>query len=315
MNASIDYGSTLSRAWQITWRHKVLWIFGILAGCSQGGSSGNGSSGNNSNFNVGPNGDVQLPPEIQRFFNSDPQQYLPLIIGVVCVLLLVGLIFFILGLIGEGGLIQGVATADTTGSVTFGETWAVGVSKIVPLFLLRLVIAVPIIVVVLLIAGLAVITAGFALICIVPLTCLLIPAAIVVSIWQHFAKYYIVLQGSGVIDSLRQSWAFLRQNWAQVLVLGLITIVIAFVIGLILALPMILAVLPAMFILIGNAAQNVQPDITAFLPSLICGLVYLPVLLVLQGILQTWTTSAWTLAFRQLTGAQPAVVPVAPSPA
>ncbi len=315
MNASIDYGSTLSRAWQITWRHKVLWIFGILAGCSQSNSSGNSGSGNNSNFNVGPNGDVQLPPEIERFFSRDPQQYLPLIIGVVCVLLLVGLIFFILGLLGEGGLIQGVATADSTGSVTFGEAWAAGVSKIVPLFLLRLVIAVPIIVVVFLIAGLAVITAGFALICIVPLICLLVPAAIVVSIWQHFAKYYIVLQGSGVIDSLRQSWAFLRQNWAQVLVLGLITIVISFVIGIVLALPMILAVLPALFVLIGNAAQNVQPDITAFLPSLICGLVYLPVLLVLQGILETWTTSAWTLAFRQLTGAQPAVVPVAPNPA
>jgi len=27
----MDYGNVLSRAWQIIWKHKVLWIFGILA--------------------------------------------------------------------------------------------------------------------------------------------------------------------------------------------------------------------------------------------------------------------------------------------
>jgi hypothetical protein len=37
----MDYGEVLTRAWQIIWKHKVLWIFGIFAGCSgQGGSTG-----------------------------------------------------------------------------------------------------------------------------------------------------------------------------------------------------------------------------------------------------------------------------------
>ncbi len=35
----MDYGEVLSKAWKIAWKFKVLWIFGILAGCgaSQGG--------------------------------------------------------------------------------------------------------------------------------------------------------------------------------------------------------------------------------------------------------------------------------------
>ena len=64
MNTSVDYGGVLRRAWQITWRHKILWIFGILAGCSRSGSSG--GSGNN-NVRVNQQGGVDLPPEMQQF--------------------------------------------------------------------------------------------------------------------------------------------------------------------------------------------------------------------------------------------------------
>ncbi len=39
---NFNFSEVLTRAWQIIWKHKVLWIFGILAGCGQGGG---GSSG------------------------------------------------------------------------------------------------------------------------------------------------------------------------------------------------------------------------------------------------------------------------------
>ena len=54
---NFNFGEVLTRAWQIIWKHKVLWIFGILASCSRGnGGSGNGGSGN-SGFNNGSNPD------------------------------------------------------------------------------------------------------------------------------------------------------------------------------------------------------------------------------------------------------------------
>ena len=37
----MDYGEVLSRAWRIIWKHKVLWIFGIMAGCTSGSGGGN----------------------------------------------------------------------------------------------------------------------------------------------------------------------------------------------------------------------------------------------------------------------------------
>ena len=39
---NFNFGEILTRAWQITWKYKVLWIFGILAGCTNGGGGGGG---------------------------------------------------------------------------------------------------------------------------------------------------------------------------------------------------------------------------------------------------------------------------------
>ena len=36
----MDYSNVISRAWKIIWKHKVLWIFGILSGCASGGGGG-----------------------------------------------------------------------------------------------------------------------------------------------------------------------------------------------------------------------------------------------------------------------------------
>lgn len=41
----MDYGYVLRRAWEIIWKFKVLWIFGILASCGQASGSGGGNSG------------------------------------------------------------------------------------------------------------------------------------------------------------------------------------------------------------------------------------------------------------------------------
>ena len=40
---NFDFGEVLSRAWQIIWKHKILWVFGIFAGCARGGGGGGGS--------------------------------------------------------------------------------------------------------------------------------------------------------------------------------------------------------------------------------------------------------------------------------
>ena len=51
----MDYAGVLKRAWEITWRWKVLWILGFLASLGSGGGGGGG--GPSYTTNGGPAGD------------------------------------------------------------------------------------------------------------------------------------------------------------------------------------------------------------------------------------------------------------------
>ena len=125
---NFNFGEVLSRAWQITWKYKVLWIFGILAGCTNGG--GGGSGGGNSGFDSGPS-DFDLPPELKRFFYqmedfaewAVDNWWIFIIIGLGILLLAVISIF--LGTIGRVGLIKGSYEAEMGAtSLAFGELFS-----------------------------------------------------------------------------------------------------------------------------------------------------------------------------------------------
>src|SRR5690349_23085226 len=99
---NFNFGDVLNRAWQIIWKHKVLWIFGVLAGCSRGSSGFRGSSGGGGNGGTG-----QLPPEVMRILQIIQQNLVPFIITGCIVVLLIWAITIFLGTIGRVGLIRG----------------------------------------------------------------------------------------------------------------------------------------------------------------------------------------------------------------
>lgn len=295
----MDYGSILSRAWKITWSNKILWVFGILSALGSGG--GGGGNGGGRGFGRTSGGPSGFPPneQLQRLFGRP--DVIAIVVAVVVVLIVVGLVIFALSIIGRGGLIGGVRLAEDNGKVTFGEAWGVGRRSFLRLFLLRLAVILPIIVLILAGVAAAVLTLGLGAICLVPLICLLVIALIPISILVHFAQFGIVLDDLGVMDSLRKGWAVIKANLGPILMLGVILLVIGFVAGLILALPFIIIVIPAAFAFVLGGNQPNVPLLTAAGIAFVC---YLPILIFLSGVLHTWIMSAWTLAWRQFTGVQ-----------
>lgn len=314
---SIDFGGILTRAWQITWKHKVLWIFGILAGLANGASSSGSNSGYQFDYNdfQGAGGQPQLPLELQRFADQfDPNTFVAIAIGLTCVALLIGLVLFVLSVIGRGGLIGGVQLAEANGAVTFGEAWGVGTSKFVTLFLIGLLVGVVIFLLALLIIVpgtiLSAVTFGIGLLCFFPFLCVFIIVAILLGILTYFAQIAAVVENLGVMDALRRGWEIIRANVGSIIILGLILIVISAVLNFVIALPFFIAVAPALIGVIGFANENQVAGMGGIAFALICCALYLPVALVLGGILETWVTASWTLAYQRFIrpttpGAQP----------
>src|SRR5512146_466451 len=119
---NFNFGEVLSSAWQIIWKHKVLWIFGIFAGCSRGGSNFNSNSrlqgnGNFGNFNV--------PPQFQQFFQTISENMTAFIVIAITLFCVIWIVTIFLSTIGKIGLIRG--TGQVEGGVeqlVFGQLFS-----------------------------------------------------------------------------------------------------------------------------------------------------------------------------------------------
>lgn len=297
----MDYGGILSRSWQITWRNKGLWLLGILSGCT--GSGGNGGNTSSYQYSAGQ------VPELDRFLAGIPEETLTLIVVVLALAaLLLFVVFFVLGVMAQAGLIAGVAQADETGSVKLGEAWRLGQ----PAFWRMLGMYALLIVVVLIVAAIVgvfmVVTLGLGAVCLVPLVCLAIPLAIVISAYLPMVQNGIVLERQRVFEAFGRAWSLLRSNFWPLILMAVLLFVIALVAGIAIAAPILIAALPMVAL-----AMSQEPSLTAWLPLIACVVLYLPVAIVLNGIMTTFVSGTWTLTFRRLAGAgMPAVSIPAP---
>ncbi len=299
---TFNFGEVLTRAWQITWKYKVLWIFGILAGCTNGGGGGGG--GGNTNFSTGPSENWNVPPEVQQFVAwmerfvqwAADNLWIFIIVGLVFLLLVVISIF--LGTIGKIGLIKGSYQAEMGAEkLAFGELFSASMPYFWRVFGLSFLIGLAVFLLFVPLILLGVLTAGLVLLCLLPLICLLIPVGFAVGIIVKQADRAIVLEDLSIWDGLKRGWDISRANVGPLLVMGLILFGISLVLGIVIALPIFIVVFPTIFAFAIGEGRSFTPLYLA----LACICLYAPVSWVLNGILNTFTQSAWTLTYLRLT--------------
>jgi hypothetical protein len=309
---NFNFGEILTRAWQITWKYKVLWIFGILAGCTNG-SGGGGGGGGNTGYSTGPSEDWNVPPEIRRLVSwmadfvawVEGNLWIFIVIGLVVLLLIIISVF--LGTIGRIGLIKGSYQAELGAErLAFGELFSASMPYFWRVFGLSFLIGLAFLLLFVPLIFLGVVTAGVGFLCLLPLICLLIPVGFAVGIIIEQANRAIVLEDLSLLDGLRRSWEISRANVWSLVVMGLILFGITLVLGIVIALPILIIVFPTIFAFAMGEGQSFTPLYIA----LACICLYAPVSWLLNGILTTFSQSAWTLTYLRLT--QNPEIPEAP---
>jgi hypothetical protein len=296
----MDFGYVLKRAWEIIWKFKVLWIFGILASCGQA----SGSSGSNSGFRFSSqNGNVTTPA--QRFFAQLNPGIIALLIAIAIIVVLVLIVLAILlGTVGRVGLIRGTMKAEQGAErLTFGELWREGLTYFWRVFGLNLLIGVIIFLAVAIIIILGVVltvgTLGIFILCLIPIICLLVPVMWAVSVVVEQANIALVVENLGITDAIKRGWQVVRDNLGNVLVMSLILILgVGLIGGAIIGTPLLIVAAPA---IAGFAAGTSVAIRSGLIASGLLFIVYLPVLLLLSGILRAYISSAWTLTYLRLT--------------
>jgi hypothetical protein len=203
-------------------------------------------------------------------------------------------------MMGRIGMIVGVQKVENgAAALGFGEVWSESLPYFWRFFGLNFLIGLVFLILVAPFVVLAIFTMGIGLACLLPLICLLVPVSWAVAVIVEQAQVAIVSENLSMFEGFARGWELVKSDIGSMIVLSLILGVGSFFIGLILAIPLLIAFVPLIF----SAGQLTGTDSippTVWI-SLACCTLYLPVLLVLNGILTAYKKTAWTLSYFQLT--------------
>ena len=309
----MDIGNLLQRSWNVFWKNKVIWVFGIVAAFA-GGSDYNVGF----NFNVSrpaQPGEAVLPPQLRDFLTSPA---LPVIILVfVVVFLLIGLVFFLVNRLAHGAMIGMADEADRTGSTNLGSGWRTGRGKALKLFLIGILLNLPVLI--LIIPAVAIFIASFlplilaaqggsgparpeALVsgmlgafgCFCSTICVAVILGLILRLLDRFAIRACVLEDLGVIASIKRGWRVATGSLGYTVLLWFAFGIIGLIVGMVLVLPMAALALPAMLSFMETGRFGAQ-QIVLLLIALVYALIANGVL---GGILTSFNATVWTLAYR-----------------
>ncbi len=325
----MNHTDTLRRAWQITWRYRVLWIFGLFLAVmgGQAGSSGGGGSS-------GYSGDSSDLPwrALPQFSEREIGVFIALvgafIVAAIAFALLVALISTVLRYLAETAVIRAVDDHEETGEKrSFGAVFRLGWSwRAIRLFLIEMVVSIPMgaLFVALVLFALAplllwffesdalgalgtVVTVGL----FVAIILLGIGVSLVWSLLQPFIWRAAVLDDSGVFASIKRGYTVVKSRLRDAAIMWLLLAVIQFLLGLVvLVATFALAVLGllmgglmgiAVYALASLAFDASTPVILGVLAGLPVALVVIGVpTLFVSALAGVFRSTAWTLTYREL---------------
>ncbi|MCP4363491.1 MAG: hypothetical protein GY796_36280 [Chloroflexi bacterium] len=308
----MDYGQILSRSWRITWENKFLWVLGFLAALTRASS----------NFNSSSNYSETGPESIEQIVQASA-----LLIGLCCIVFIIGIALWLLSLAARGGLISAVSQIDNGEIVTLGGAFRAGTERIMSLVGMSLILYLPLILVVFVVAvgfgffiagsvgGTAVFMEdsaaameevfaagiGLMVLCLCGLMCVFMLVGVVINFINAFAFRGVMLRGLGAIEAISHGWQVFRNNVGEVLLLSLLFLGITILYGFAAAIVMIPASLVLFVPLLGTAFAGGSMGGLEMLMLAGGGLCLGLLGAVLYSILTTWQSAAFTLAYDEWT--------------
>ena len=309
----MDYLDILKRAWNITWRHKALWVLGFFAAAA-------GAGGGSNPFSYSTGAEDFAPGSTAPFVDWISQNWVYLA-AAGAVLGILALVYWVLSVAAHGGLVYGANEAAEERKPSLGASWRVGFSKWGRTFMIQFVLGLPMailavaMVAMLVGAGISWFTVGQSgegsgaafggfLCCGFPLfLAAMIAGALIVSILVQLAIRYGVLGDLTFGQAIVRAW---NDLWGKkgAFVFWLVMLLPGFAYGLIALLFLLPFGVPsALLFLDENYAAGVVFAMLAFLMLLIPGAIY-----------GTFVSASWTVFFRRMTGMEAPPVRVVAGP-
>ena len=300
-----DFGEVLTRAAQITWKYKNLWLAGIVISLIS--------------FISAPIS-LALNPSFSSLTDpSEVNRQLPFILlanGLILLLTILSIPVYAFGMsVPSLGTVQ-----LETGSerVNLGEL----IRGVLPYFwrILGIVLLVwggtflVMMIFMACIVFVSIVTFGIGSLCIFPVFILFIPLAILVYAVMEQGVAAVFVDNLSVSSALQRAWELVKKNLGIMALLSVIIYLGSTIVGMIISIPMMIPMFGFMFNL--GSEPDVQSVERLSRTMILWMLAFSPFYAVFQGILLTFMQSAWTLTYMRLTrSTQPSqLLPVEATP-
>jgi len=311
----MDIGATLSRAFDITIRHRSLWFLGFLTALLAGAV----------NLPALP---IDLPPGVLvpgelPLLDEGNSRLAAALVTLLCILVVLAIILAVVGVIAQGGLIAGVGQIEEQGSTSFGQAWSAAARRFWALLGLRIVLALPVlglvVLAVVLLGGsllpvaIAVLrgeespdlgSAGTSLLLLLCSGCVMICAIVIygvlASALQTFGERAILLENLGVINGLRRGWEVFISNLFNVILLALVLIVLNALFSLITGLVLTALALPATIGGLMSSLSEEGPQTSTIIFTVLMFVLIALISALISALVATFGSAVWTIAYRQI---------------
>lgn len=290
---NFDVGEVLSQAGQITWKHKVLWVFSALPVFVS--------------FLILPLVFVPIistgtdPRGIPVIFSE------PLFIALFVVTnIIVGLLGFVLYAVGTSSVMRGILRLEEgVSQLNFQELFSDGRKYVWRILGVMLLISLGVSAIFFVLFGcmalFGMVTAGIGFICLQPLFILFYPIMIVLYAVIEQSQAAVVADDLGVVEAISQGWNLVKENFWRFLLISLIVYLGVTFLSSLVVLPFMA---PFFFIpfLIDNSQINLSTQsIILFVAAL--SAILLPIMALVQGITITLMKATYMLVYLRLTRA------------
>ncbi|MEW6411365.1 MAG: hypothetical protein AB1483_02700 [Candidatus Zixiibacteriota bacterium] len=298
----MDYGKIINRSFEIAWKYKSLWIFGVFAGSGY------------SNFYINTGKKMNMDP----YFPSDLQNFhFPTELLGMFVLAILGMavIFMVLNILARGAIIDSTNKIQRGGLYRFSDAFSTGLDYFLRLFILLIIavlsfLALVFVLVIIGIVAFAIHVALGVLSLLALIPAFLFGVFFFASVF-NVAERVVVVRNTSITSALEEAYILFKRHIGKMALMFLISI--AFAIALAIGLAMVWAIFGMPFAAIGLMAD--MSPLAALLIGILAGL---PITIVLGGLVGVFYENLYTLFYFELVEpgavAPEAVAPSQPQP-
>jgi hypothetical protein len=281
----MDLSKIYSKSWDLIKKYKVLWLFGLFAGCGQstfGTSSYSADKDYATTFSTS-----QIPPGLQRWFlnmerfaENNPGKFFMYILLISGAFAFIALLIGLLRVYGKAGLISGVKLSEKdAAALTFqniNEELKKYFWKIVLLYLLIWAVN--------LMISLILVGLFFTIILAIPVICFAFIYGLIYALLVNQFPIALILEDIDPFEAIQRTIQVVFSNIPLYLTVGVINLIGLMVISFLFGLPLI-----ALF-----GAWLILNKIT-FAAMLVAAIILAVVITVLFGPIKAFLDATWTL--------------------